>query len=85
VRRSESLQRTTDAKTGNVWLSSVEFAKLGIAAGEFVKLVQGDAVAILPAALDKALPDNVLRLAAGVVANQALGGMFGAISVERAV
>ncbi|MCX7219927.1 MAG: molybdopterin-dependent oxidoreductase, partial [Burkholderiales bacterium] len=85
VRRSESLQRTTDAKTGNVWLSSVEFAKLGIAAGDFVKLVQGDAVAILPAALDKALPDNVLRLAAGVVATQALGGMFGAISVERAV
>ncbi|AZP10843.1 NADH-quinone oxidoreductase subunit NuoG [Undibacterium parvum] len=85
VRRSESLQRTTDAKTGNVWLSSVEFAKLGITAGDFVKLVQGDAVAILPAALDKALPDNVLRLAAGVVATQALGGMFGAISVERAV
>jgi NADH-quinone oxidoreductase subunit G len=85
VRRSEPLQRTADARTGNVWLSSVEFAKLGIVAGDFVKLVQGDAVAILPAVLDKTLPHNVLRLAAGVVATQALGGMFGAISVERAV
>ena len=85
VRRSESLQKTADAKTGNVWLSSVEFAKLGITAGDFVKLVQGDAVAILPAALDKSLPDNVLRLAAGVASTQALGAMFGAISVERAV
>ncbi|MFZ6747378.1 NADH-quinone oxidoreductase subunit NuoG [Undibacterium sp. Ren11W] len=85
VRRSESLQKTADAKTGNVSLSSVEFAKLGITVGEFVKLMQGDAVAILPAALDKSLPDNVVRVSAGIAATQALGAMFGAISVERAV
>jgi NADH-quinone oxidoreductase subunit G len=84
VRRAESLQKTADAKAVNVLLGTVEFAKLGIKSGDFVKLVQGGVSVLLPAALDKSLPENVVRVAAGIAATQNLGSMFGAISVERA-
>jgi NADH-quinone oxidoreductase subunit G len=84
VRRAESLQKTTDAKAANVLLSSAEFAKLGIKSGDYVKLVQGGVSVLLPAILDKSLPDNVVRVAAGIAATQNLGAMFGAIGVERA-
>ncbi|WMW82168.1 NADH-quinone oxidoreductase subunit NuoG [Undibacterium cyanobacteriorum] len=85
VRRSESLQRTADAKAASsVYLSSAEFARLAINAGDFVKLTQGAASIVMPAALDKSLPATVVRVAAGVLATHQLGAMFGPISVERA-
>ncbi|MBC3880354.1 NADH-quinone oxidoreductase subunit G [Undibacterium sp. LX40W] len=85
VRRSESLQRTADAKAATtVSLSAAEFARLGIANGDFVKLTQGAASIVMPANLDKSLPSTVVRVAAGVLATHQLGAMFGPISVERA-
>lgn len=85
VRRSESLQRTADAKAATaVSLSAAEFSRLGIANGDFVKLTQGAASIVMPANLDKSLPATVVRVAAGVLATHQLGAMFGPISVERA-
>ena len=85
VRRSESLQRTADAKAATaVSLSAAEFGRLGIANGDFVKLTQGTASIVMPANLDKSLPATVVRVAAGVLATHQLGAMFGPISVERA-
>ena len=84
VRRAESLQKTVDAKAPSAWLSAIEFAKLDIKNGDYVKLTQDHGSVILPAAIDTALPDNVVRVAAGLTATKALGAMFGAINVERA-
>jgi NADH-quinone oxidoreductase subunit G len=84
VRRSESLQRTADAKAAAISLSAAEFARLGIADGEFVKLTQAGASVLGSAKLDKTLPATVVRVAAGVLATHQLGAMFGPINVERA-
>ncbi|MCU6433069.1 NADH-quinone oxidoreductase subunit NuoG [Undibacterium sp. Jales W-56] len=84
VRRSESLQKTRDAKTPEVHLSAAQFAKLSLQEGDYVKVTQGQGSAVLPATLGKSLPDNVVRLAAGHLSTKSLGAMFGAITVERA-
>ena len=52
-------------------------------AGEWVKVSQGAASAVLPARLDPLLPDGVVRVPAGHPATAGLGPMFGAITVER--
>ncbi|HTD06082.1 NADH-quinone oxidoreductase subunit NuoG [Undibacterium sp.] len=84
VRRAESLQKTADAKAPKAWLSAAQFAKLGINDGDRIKLTQSNGSVALSAALDKSLPENVVRIAAGHAATKALGAMFGSITVERA-
>ncbi|MES2069368.1 MAG: NADH-quinone oxidoreductase subunit NuoG [Pseudomonadota bacterium] len=84
VRRAESLQKTADARAPKAWLSSAQFAKLGIKDGDQIKLVQSNGSVALPAGLDPSLPENVVRVAAGHAATKALGAMFGSITVERA-
>jgi NADH-quinone oxidoreductase subunit G len=83
VRRAESLQLTTDAKAPTAWLSAAVAEKLGISDGAQVKVIQGSGEAVLPAAIDAKLPGNVVRVSAAHVSTIGLGGMFGAISVEK--
>jgi len=83
VRRAESLQLTTDAKAPTAWLSAAVAEKLGISDGAQVKVMQGSGEAVLPAAIDAKLPGNVVRVSAAHVSTIGLGGMFGAISVEK--
>lgn len=59
-------------------------AKLGIAAGDRVSVKQGQGSALLTAAIDKTLPENVVRVAAAHASTANLGSMFGAIVVEKA-
>jgi NADH-quinone oxidoreductase subunit G len=84
VRRSAPLQATTDAAMPQAWLHSDELKKLGVQAGEKVKVSQGQGSVQLLAAADDKLPRGVVRVAAGHAATAALGAMFGTISVERA-
>jgi NADH-quinone oxidoreductase subunit G len=84
VRRAESLQQTNDALPPKAWMSSALAAKLGIADGSQVKVSQGAGSAVLTAAIDKSLPDNVLRVAAAHASTSALGAMFGSIAMEKA-
>ncbi len=84
VRRAESLQMTTDAQAPKASLSTVLAAKLGVNEGAQVKVTQGKGSAVLTAAIDAMLPENVVRVSAGHGATAHLGGMFGAISVEKA-
>lgn len=84
VRRSEPLQRTADA---NAPLASLPLAladKLGVKAGDKVKVTQGSGSAVLVADIDARLPANAVRVAAGHPATATLGAMFGAITVEKA-
>ncbi|MDN5836837.1 MAG: hypothetical protein L0H12_05735, partial [Nitrosospira sp.] len=57
--------------------------RLGIRAGDYVKLKQGDGEISLPAAQDDKLPANCVRVACAHPLTAALGGMFGEIVVER--
>ena len=84
VRRAPALQETTDAAAPKAWLSADLAAKLGVAAGDQVKVKQGEASAVLVAAIATNLPANVVRVAAGRQETAGLGAMFGAISVEKA-
>ncbi|HEY2627928.1 MAG TPA: molybdopterin-dependent oxidoreductase, partial [Usitatibacter sp.] len=82
VRRSPALQRSADGKASRAArLNAATLAKLGLAAGDKVRVKQGGGEATLVAVLDAALPDNVVRVARGVVETAALGD--GAIVLEK--
>ncbi|MBV8666127.1 MAG: NADH-quinone oxidoreductase subunit G [Burkholderiaceae bacterium] len=84
VRRAASLQQTADARAPKAWISSTLAQKLGLTDGSQVRVKQGSGSAVLTAALDKTLPDNVVRVAAAHASTAGLGAMFGAITVEQA-
>jgi NADH-quinone oxidoreductase subunit G len=84
VRHSAPLQQTNDAAPPKAWISAALAQKLGIAEGAGLKITQGTASAVLPAAIAPGLPDNVVRVAAAHVSTRTLGPMFGPITVEKA-
>jgi len=84
VRRSEPLQRTVDAGVPKAGLSAALAQQLGLKSGDKVKVAQGSGSAILVAAVQAGLPANVVRVSAAHAATATLGGMFGAITVEKA-
>ncbi|MEX1074289.1 MAG: molybdopterin-dependent oxidoreductase, partial [Burkholderiales bacterium] len=83
VRRAPSLQKTRDARPPRAWMNSRLMAQLGVAAGQPVRVRQGEGSAKLAAALDDRLPDDCVRIAAAHAATAALGPMFGAVQLER--
>jgi NADH-quinone oxidoreductase subunit G len=82
VRRAASLQRTADAKAPVASLPSALWQRLGLHAGDLVRVSQGTASVLLPAQQDASLAVNVVRVPAGHIGTAALGAMFGAITVE---
>jgi NADH-quinone oxidoreductase subunit G len=84
VRRAESLQLTVDAQAPKAWISTALAQKLGLADGAQVRVKQGSGSVLLNAAVDRALPDNVVRIAAAHASTSGLGAMFGVITVEQA-
>ncbi|MES2756496.1 MAG: NADH-quinone oxidoreductase subunit NuoG [Pseudomonadota bacterium] len=84
ARRSEPLQRTADAQAPLAYLPTALADKLGVTAGDTVKVTQGSGSAILVAAIDKGLPANAVRVAAAHPSTAMLGAMFGSIQVEKA-
>ncbi len=84
VRRAESLQETADAKAPKAWLSALLAEKLGVTDGAQIRITQGQGVALLAAAIDAKLPENVVRVSAAHATTVGLGAMFGAITVEKA-
>jgi NADH-quinone oxidoreductase subunit G len=84
VRRSAPLQATHDALPPRAVMHSDELKKLGLQAGDQVRVKAGQGSAPLAVAADDTLPMGVVRVAAGHFATAGLGAMFGAITVERA-
>ncbi len=84
VRRAVALHKTPDAAAPMACLHTQTLQQLGVAAGERVKVTQGNASVTLTAEADDNLPLQSVRVAAGHASTAALGAMFGAISVERA-
>ncbi|MEN7527244.1 MULTISPECIES: NADH-quinone oxidoreductase subunit NuoG [unclassified Cupriavidus] len=86
VRRAESLQLTAAARRAmQVALSQDLFDKLGVQAGDPVRVTQDGASVVLPAALEKTLPANTVRVPAATVAAATLGALFGNVAVEKAI
>ena len=82
TRRSPPLQKTADGKAArSARFNAATLSRLNIAAGQRVRVRQGDGEAILTVALDAGLADNTVRIARGVAETAALGE--GEISIER--
>jgi NADH-quinone oxidoreductase subunit G len=82
VRRSASLQKTADGKASRTArFNAATLSRLGVKAGDRVRIRQGGGEAILAVALDAALADNTVRVSRGVPETAMLGE--GDISIER--
>ena len=57
--------------------------KLGIAAGDRVRIIQDGGEATLSAALDDTIPADCVRVPAAHASTAELGAMFGTVSVAR--
>lgn len=84
VRRAPSLQQTKDAQAPQAWVNGVLLQQLGINEGDTVQLKQGTGQAQLAIACDDRLPNNCVRVAGAHPKTMHLGGLFGAITLERA-
>jgi NADH-quinone oxidoreductase subunit G len=84
VRRSYSLQNSRDGASPCAWMHPTLMEKLGIQEGDRVKLAQGAGKAVLPAHANPGLALDCVRVASAHPLTADLGGMFDAISVERA-
>ena len=83
VRRSPPLQATKDAETPAARMNARMLQKLGVAAGQAVRVVQGPGSATLKAALDEGVPDECVRVAAAHPSTAGLGPMFGSVTIEK--
>jgi NADH-quinone oxidoreductase subunit G len=83
VRRSEPLQKTKDAEAPAARMNARMLEKLGVAAGQKVRVSQGSGSATLAAALDNGVPDDCVRVAAAHPSTAALGPMFGSVTIEK--
>ena len=84
VRRAPSLQLTADARPPVAALPTALWQQLGLNPGDKVLVAQGQTAVVLPARADATLAANTVRVAAGHPATQALGPMFGPLTVEKA-
>jgi NADH-quinone oxidoreductase subunit G len=84
VRRAVSLQLTADARAPQASLPSGLWRELGLAAGDKVRVSQGEAHAVLAAREDKTLAPTAVRVPAGHVLTAGLGAAFGPIAVAKA-
>jgi NADH-quinone oxidoreductase subunit G len=79
VRRSPPLQATRDAQPPKAWMNSRLAQKLGVSAGQPVR-VNG---ARLVAGIDEGVADGCLRVPAAHRSTAEVGPMFGTLSVEK--
>ncbi|HEX8988612.1 MAG TPA: NADH-quinone oxidoreductase subunit NuoG [Rhodocyclaceae bacterium] len=84
VRRAPSLQKTKDAAMPAARMNKAMLGKLGLAAGDRVRVTDGGVEVVLAAELDAHLPDGCVRVAAGHAATALIGPMFGNLNVEKA-
>jgi NADH-quinone oxidoreductase subunit G len=84
VRRAESLQQTSDARPPLAFAHGALLSRLGIAPGSRVRVRQAGGEALLEVARDDRLPETVVRVATAHPSTAALGGMFDAVTLEKA-
>ncbi len=82
ARRASSLQRTRDAAAPTARMNADTLARLGIGAGDSVKVGAGETA--LTASLDAGVPADCVRIAAAHAGTVAVGPMFGTLEVRKA-
>ncbi len=82
VRRAPALQLTKDAKAPVAAMSAATLARVGVSAGQLLKLTQGGGVATLTAAVDDTVAEGCVRVSAAHESTCGLG--LGELTVERA-
>jgi NADH-quinone oxidoreductase subunit G len=83
ARRSPPLQKTREARPPRAWMNARLLERLGVAAGQPVRVKSGGGEAKLMVALDERLPDDCVRISAAHPTTAALGPMFGAVTLEK--
>jgi NADH-quinone oxidoreductase subunit G len=83
ARRSPPLQKTREARPPRAWMNAALMQRLGVAAGQPVRVMSGEGEAKLLAALDERLPHDCVRISAAHPTTAALGAMFGTLTVEK--
>jgi len=83
VRRSEPLQRARDGAPPVASMNGALMTKLGIAAGERVRIAQEGGEALLSAVLDERIPADCVRIPAAHPATADLGALFETVTVTR--
>jgi NADH-quinone oxidoreductase subunit G len=83
VRRSPPLQKTKHAQPPVAWVNSAVYKRLGLLAGDFLRLRAARGEAVVPVFVDERLPDGCIRVAAARPETVGLGPMFGTIAAER--
>jgi NADH-quinone oxidoreductase subunit G len=83
VRRAEALQQTADAVQAGIRINPATAAALGLDGAERAVAVQGEARAELPLQIDAGVPDDCVRIPAGVPGTGMLGGQFAAVMLEK--
>ena len=83
VRRAPSLQATAEAAAPLALVNPATLDSLGIACGNSLRISKAGGQVILQAKADAAVPPGAVRIATAHAATVALGGMFGALTVEK--
>jgi NADH-quinone oxidoreductase subunit G len=83
VRRSGPLQATADAAAPVASLSSATAERIGLNAGDPVRITQDSGEAVLPVALDDRIPAGCVRIPAAHPLTAGLGAMSGEVQLER--
>jgi NADH-quinone oxidoreductase subunit G len=83
VRRSPSLQKTRDAAPPVAWVNSVLYERLGLHAGDDLRVQHENGEAVVAVAIDDRVPVGCIRLAAARPETATLGPMFGVVTAER--
>ncbi|MGH8752033.1 MAG: NADH-quinone oxidoreductase subunit NuoG [Burkholderiales bacterium] len=84
ARRAPALQKTSDADAPVASLNGKLLERLGLRAGDKVKVTQGRGSALLMAWRDDMLPENCVRVACAHPLTAGLGVMSGSIRIEPA-
>ncbi|HEB96004.1 MAG TPA: NADH-quinone oxidoreductase subunit G [Sedimenticola thiotaurini] len=84
VRRAAPLQKTRDALGAAIRISPALAGRLGLGEGDSARLAQDGASITLPVILEAGVPDDCVRLPAGVDGTEMLGGQFGEVTLEKA-
>jgi NADH-quinone oxidoreductase subunit G len=83
VRRAEALQDTVDAEAACIRVNSDTAAALGLSGAEKAVAVQGSGRTELPLKIDDCLPDDCVRISAGLPGTESLGGQFAELTLEK--
>lgn len=83
VRRAPSLQKTNKSRATHASMNEALMIRLGLKAGDIVKLTQNEASVHLPVKMDERVFDHCVRVPV-TQATVGLGDLFGEILVEKA-